>query len=86
MVIVDPTKSSTLLGGAVPPGGMVSGVEKKPPTLIGEGGTSSPRPDGLIDPDMGTSNAKGPTVTGKGCTFPLGSTLAVKVPLIAVSP
>src|ERR1700681_1296147 len=86
MVVVEPMKRDTLLGGAVFPGAMVSGVEKKPPTMMGEGGTSSLSPDEGTDPGMGTSNAKGPTVTGKGCTFPLGSRLAVTEPLIAVFP
>jgi hypothetical protein len=85
-VVVDPTKRDTLLGGAVFPGARVSGVEKKPPTMRGEGGTSSPSPDVGTDPGMGRSNASGPTVTGKGCTFPVGSRLAVNEPLIAVFP
>jgi hypothetical protein len=65
---------------------MVSGVEKKPPTVTGEGGASRASPDEAIEPGIGRSNASGPTVTGKGCTFPVGFRPAVKEPLIAVFP
>ena len=85
-VMVDPTKRDTLLGGAVFPGAMVNGVEKKPPTMMGEGGTWSPSPDDGTDPGMGRSNAKGPTATEKGWTLPLVSRLGVSEPLIVVFP
>jgi len=84
--VVDSSLRSTLLGGGTCPGGMVSGVEKKPLTFMGEGGMSTPSPDEGTDPGMGRANAKGPTVTGSGCTFPVGFTTSVKDPAMEVSP
>jgi hypothetical protein len=83
---VGSTKSVTLLGGGDAPGGIVSGVEKNPPTSVGEEGMSSSSPDEGADPGIGTSNAKGPTITGSGCTFPVRFTCPVKDPAMAVSP
>jgi len=84
--VVDSTLRSTLLGGGTCPGGMVSGVEKKPLTFIGEGGMSSPSPEEGTDPGIGRSNAMGPTVTDSGSTFPVGFTTSVKDPAMEVSP
>ena len=47
---------------------------------------SSSSPDVGTDSGIGRSNAKGPTVTARGCTFPVGFTFVVSDPLIAVSP